>query len=71
MTPYAVLPLPVFDSYAGGAGDTDGAAGVQRVLTELREDTAHVMALAGATSVAEVTAELVSTEPGRPRGRSA
>jgi 4-hydroxymandelate oxidase len=38
---------------------TEGAAGVQRVLTELKEDTAHVMALAGATSVAEVTADLV------------
>jgi 4-hydroxymandelate oxidase len=39
---------------------TEGAAGVQRVLTELQEDTAHVMALAGATSVAEITPDLVT-----------
>jgi 4-hydroxymandelate oxidase len=39
---------------------TEGAAGVARVLTELQEDTAHVMALAGASSVAQVTADLVS-----------
>ena len=39
---------------------TDGAAGVQRVLTELQEDTAHVMALAGASCVAEVTEDLVT-----------
>jgi 4-hydroxymandelate oxidase len=39
---------------------TEGAAGVRRVLTELQEDTAHVMALAGATSVSEVTADLVT-----------
>jgi 4-hydroxymandelate oxidase len=38
---------------------TEGATGVRRVLTELQEDTAHVMALAGASSVAEVTADLV------------
>lgn len=40
---------------------TEGAAGVRRVLTELQEDTAHVMALAGAATVAEVTADLVWT----------
>jgi 4-hydroxymandelate oxidase len=39
---------------------TDGAAGVQRVLTELQEDTAHAMALAGACCVAEVTEDLVT-----------
>jgi 4-hydroxymandelate oxidase len=38
----------------------EGAAGVQRVLTELQEDTAHAMALAGASSVAEVTPDLVT-----------
>jgi 4-hydroxymandelate oxidase len=42
---------------------TDGAAGVRKVLTELQEDTAHVMALAGATSVAELTADLVTRSP--------
>ncbi|HEX8697715.1 MAG TPA: hypothetical protein VF815_02655 [Myxococcaceae bacterium] len=41
----AVLPRPVFDDYAGCAGE---------------EHTAHVMALAGACSVSEVTAELVT-----------
>jgi 4-hydroxymandelate oxidase len=40
---------------------TEGAAGVARVLTELQEDTAHVMALAGATTVDQVTADLVLT----------
>ncbi|WP_224368139.1 alpha-hydroxy acid oxidase [Hyalangium versicolor] len=39
---------------------TEGATGVQRVLAELQEDTAHVMALAGASSVAEVTADLLA-----------
>lgn len=39
---------------------TEGAAGVERVLTELQEDTAHAMALAGATSAAEVTADLLA-----------
>jgi len=39
---------------------TEGAAGVQRVLTELQEDTAHAMALAGACCVAEVTEDLVT-----------
>jgi 4-hydroxymandelate oxidase len=39
---------------------TEGAAGVTRVLTELQEDTAHVMALAGASTVAQVTADLVA-----------
>jgi len=39
---------------------TEGAPGVQRVLTGFQEDTAHVMALAGACSVAEVTADLVT-----------
>jgi 4-hydroxymandelate oxidase len=38
---------------------TEGAAGVARVLTELQEDTAHVMALAGAATVDQVTADLV------------
>lgn len=39
---------------------TGGAAGVRAVLEELREDTAHVMTLAGASSVSEVTADLVA-----------
>jgi 4-hydroxymandelate oxidase len=39
---------------------TEGAAGVQRVLTELQEDTAHALALAGACRVAEVTADLIA-----------
>jgi 4-hydroxymandelate oxidase len=39
---------------------TGGAAGVQGVLEALREDTAHVMALAGAASVADVTADFVA-----------
>ncbi|MGA9520720.1 MAG: alpha-hydroxy acid oxidase [Myxococcaceae bacterium] len=37
----------------------DGAEGVRRVLDELRDDTGHAMALAGAASVAEVTADLL------------
>jgi 4-hydroxymandelate oxidase len=39
---------------------TEGATGVRRVLTELRDDTAHVLALAGASSVAEVGPDLVA-----------
>lgn len=39
---------------------TGGATGVRAVLDELREDTAHVMALAGATTVADITAELLA-----------
>jgi 4-hydroxymandelate oxidase len=39
---------------------TGGAAGVREVLDGLREDTAHTMALAGAASVADVTADLLA-----------
>jgi 4-hydroxymandelate oxidase len=42
---------------------TGGASGVRTVLEELREDTAHVMALAGAASVADVTADLLAPGP--------
>lgn len=38
---------------------TGGTPGVREVLEALREDTAHVMALAGAASVADVTADFV------------
>jgi 4-hydroxymandelate oxidase len=39
---------------------TGGADGVRQVLDSLREDTAHALALAGASSVASVGPDLLA-----------
>src|SRR5262249_22229629 len=45
---------------AGGPGNAGGAAGVAALLHELSADLLHVMALAGARDVSELTPDLVS-----------
>jgi len=44
---------------AGGASGQGGADGVADLLRGLTDDLQHVMALAGARTTAEVTADLV------------
>ena len=43
-----------------------GAQGVRHVLDELRDDLAHVMALSGAPTLADLTPDLVATAHGGP-----
>jgi isopentenyl diphosphate isomerase/L-lactate dehydrogenase-like FMN-dependent dehydrogenase len=44
---------------AGGPDGSGGAAGVTELLATLTDDLAHVMTLAGARDVGELTADLV------------
>jgi len=55
------LPPPVSEYFRqGGADQAGGTAGVTGMLAELGADLAHVMTLAGARDVTEVTPDLIA-----------